>query len=388
MTACRLILPQRRWAIRQWQKYINVKSVSLETYLNGCYEYKNIPKILLKLILTLKNVEKIDGEINLNLSHIVQAIMCNCCHKIKYYDLRILSCERGLSPLKLLNAEYIGLHTNYFNIIWSNKCKHLEIAMYYVPNVESWFNFICDNCDCSGVTYLQIYSHGFEDSRLFDENTDNYQAVLDKTKHAIKQFASKFSNIQKLKMKYRRIKSTVLELVWKEFEPLICKNNVFAELEIDVWLYKDNIDSLSQMAITNNLTLSKKILSLCDDNEKATTKLIKHCSQSVQWLKVIMLCYQASGETLTSFIDFLSSRSSHSNNISDNDSDCGNGNWLRFASLKILELSAYERMEISTINDLIKLYAVLSSSSINDSNENGKILTMGDFTACKRLHTL
>ena len=177
----------------------------------------------------------------------------------------------------------------------------------------------------------------------------------------MKKFVSQFVDIKKLEMKFERMQSTILELLWKEFQPLIIKHNVFTEVEIDVWWCKDYIDRLSRLVMKNILTPNKLSFHLHDSNKNAMIKLLQHSCQHVEWLKVYLTLGHdnISPATLESFINFCKGNTSDDNgnsNNSINTSSDSNRDKGSFPCLKILDMSSYDT-DMKTINEFINVYS-------------------------------
>lgn len=116
-------------------------------------------------------------------------------------------------PLKLPNAKFLDIRSlHYFYIKWSHKCKELNVGClninlrrYIDINIDGdkWLEYVINNCDCSGIEYLNIddslfgllESYECLTSDDYDDHDDEYDhADTRKGIDIIKKFGNKFMN--------------------------------------------------------------------------------------------------------------------------------------------------------------------------------------------------
>ena len=216
---------------RLWQRMVNVKSLSFNSYGLDNNRYVCMPNdFILSKILMLTNIEKIkiDGLQPWNSSEflrIVVAIMQQCSKNIKDFHIHVYdnhytpTCD--MPPLKLLNAEKIFMKMSpfYFYIIWSNKCKQLlfhDIS----DSDDKWIKFMIDNCDCSGIEYLEFVEARF------------WCTLIENSKILIPKWIEKFSNLKRISIHF--FQSNYVEFVtfWQYLNKFIRKQNVYVTLEL------------------------------------------------------------------------------------------------------------------------------------------------------------
>ena len=208
---------QRSKQSRFWQRAVNARC------LNIIFSPK-APKpdeYLLSHVLTLGNIEQIDGIFFEDYVLVLQAAMQQCCDKIKIFkcDIRIFSQLREnefpiLSPLKLLNCEIIQMTNLYFYILWSNKCCQLTLRG--IQNIDkNWCNFVIDNCDCSNIEHLSLGNVKFE------SNVD--QAIVSK-------LAQKLVHLKKLDITIWDRGVEKISVFWQSLKPMIEKNNTYVAI--------------------------------------------------------------------------------------------------------------------------------------------------------------
>ena len=234
---------------RLWQRLVNAKSITLSRNNNrntrvGIRQPNNF--LLSKILMAVKNIEKIFiwsikpkpwEEINIFL-----AIMWQCCQNIKYFNVKPAHFSKGvskeaLSPLKLLNAEIIHMHRLHFWIMWSNKCKELYI---YKTSMEEgddeWFNFVINKCDCSGIKYLS-FKNATICCDLISWGHKNDDNEIDVEKLFTK-FLEQFINLKKIHFSFMQNFEDFIDF-WKYINPVICKNNIFVEINIESFFERE-----------------------------------------------------------------------------------------------------------------------------------------------------
>ena len=233
--------------LRSWQRLINVKSIS-----NSCFCFSDHEIIsnhlLLQKLPSLRNVSKIEIHSHpvLEQCSMVRPVMQQCKNKIESFEAcwcdlissKDQPSENILPPLKLENVKKIKIEKAlYFYIIWSYKCEQLTLE--WVKNIsDQWFNFVIENCDCSGIKRLWFHNIRCLSSKsnndYYSDNQEMYTIHLSPSKELmLKKFALKFSNLEKLIINFSynlsNVDSCVL-LIWKFLLPIIKKNNVQVEL--------------------------------------------------------------------------------------------------------------------------------------------------------------
>ena len=112
-------------ALRAWQRFINAKSI----YIYWVKKNISYSKPLLNKLLSLKHLEKIfiylgnDEKMSIE---ILKAIMYTSRKNIRWRKIEITKASKEyayLSPLSLLNVQYMEIQDSYFYRIWSNKCQ-------------------------------------------------------------------------------------------------------------------------------------------------------------------------------------------------------------------------------------------------------------------------
>ena len=96
--------------------------------------------LLLSKLLILENIENIKGKCYVRNIDVLKYIMYKCNDKIKKYDIEIIELKNHkdalLSPLRLLNANYLSIRDFGYHILWSNKCSILKLDDFkYIYNL-------------------------------------------------------------------------------------------------------------------------------------------------------------------------------------------------------------------------------------------------------------
>ena len=238
--------------LRLWQRLIYVKSIAVRV----SYETAGHNVILNKLLM-LKHIEKINGYFaivshTMNLA-ILKTIISRSKARIKCCDIHVDTSRSKLkktnlprlSPLTLRKATSIVVRDLYFYRIWSNQCTKITFhgtEMYNLLLTKDRCQFWIDHCDCSNISILELVKIKFDDESIL----------------ILKQLASKFSNLQQLKIDFYRDFDQNVILFWKLLKPTILKNNVKVELKI--WFNeKEKSSSLNQMMVHHNLTIESLV---------------------------------------------------------------------------------------------------------------------------------
>ena len=180
---------------RLWQRLINAKYIKIEN-LNFSSRSDNTLRLLVNRLSLLTNIESVSisrfKENDTNVT-ILKSLMSRSKERIKYCNINTRTVTSGksnlgqLSPLRLPQARSVVIHDSYFYRSWSNKCTKIEWKNFNITKdcCEFWIK----NCDCSNVRFLELCSVTF----AFGNDDDDESALL-------KQLASKFINLQRLKI--------------------------------------------------------------------------------------------------------------------------------------------------------------------------------------------
>ena len=268
--------------LRAWQRFINAKSI----YIYWVKRNISCDKQLLNKLLLFKNLEKIfiylgnDEEISIE---ILKTIMYTSRENIEWCKIQMKPTSRTyhcLSPLSLLNAKYISIHDSYFYRIWSNECQELALSEFRIS--RDWCNFVIKNCDCSNIKSLTFGYHII----LFED--DWYSAVKTEDELLIKQFGLKFLNLKKLILKFAfnihgQIDRKII-LFWRLLKPIIIKNNIKVELELDRSKHDEYTFINKMIKEENNLKIFKLEINMVrtkiSDTRADTIECIKQCDEN------------------------------------------------------------------------------------------------------------
>ena len=309
----------------KWQRFINIKKMRFDLQDDdddddddGCV-YK-VSDLLLTRILTFGNIEQLNFCGDAKHIPILNTIMSQCEDKILKFDVDAYVDDMAninkLSPLKikLLNARYIRIANHNFNIIWSTRCQTLQLSC--LNNIcPKYCQFIIDNCDCSGIRYLNMHNIQFSSQ----------------SSYLLSKLGQKFSNIKKLRLSWFSKYETNFQLFWQGLDSSICKNNGKVELiTIDLARDKTSSESLFEYVRNGNVTVTDLSLSLkiCNNNILAFKKLIEN-NKKLEHLRLhrryIDKHNDKRNDLLKQIFTYLNSEHNNSNN-SNNSNDSNDSN--------------------------------------------------------------
>ena len=225
---------------RQWQRYVNVRSI--RCHLGGNLSECVADRLLYDKLSMLGNITHFVGNCGIATIDIIKVIMNKCRTKIEKYNFFVRThgvdfeneddaVDAMSPPLLLPNAKYIAINHYYFFLLWTNKCKQLSLQRLQEIN-KKWWNYVIDNCDCTGIETLII------DSIVFYWQYEKYEQQSEEKEKLLQllhNFANKFTNIKKLEIIYENFDICIL-LLWKYLLPIILKNNGKIILKKVEWL--------------------------------------------------------------------------------------------------------------------------------------------------------
>ena len=234
---------------KHWQRIINAKSLLLQmgwrqrgavvTDMECLGEMENL---LLSKILMLGQIEKICIQYIPQTINILTAkvVLSNCRNKIKQLNLNNFNTfmRSKLPPLKLFNLESIVITDFDFRLIWSNKCKKLRLSSCN-RIIDEDCSFIIENCDCTGITYLDLQGISFYKSSF----------------PLVSKLAQKFTNITHLNILLQYDNTRSIYLLWRDLQVLINKNKGYVELETSNYFPDDELQNLQDFIVKNNVKI-------------------------------------------------------------------------------------------------------------------------------------
>ena len=210
---------------RMWQRIVNARSI----YLDGG---SSVDPLVLDKISMLGNVVTLNATFTIPSIGILKVLMLRCREKIQNCKIQIIADgsdpimampskqENELSPLYLVNAQYISIDDLYFYRIWTNKCRQLVLRLKNMS--KQWLEFVIQHCDCSNVTGLQL-------CLVRDNGIEIDEMILTR-------FASKFSGLQYLTVVFSDMFDDFdhsILLLWELLTPMIKKHNGTIEMILD-----------------------------------------------------------------------------------------------------------------------------------------------------------
>ena len=239
--------------LQTWQRICNARSVIWYPCESGCRIRSDM---LLSQLLMFTKVEHLEYQTEDEIK-ILKALMHKCKDKIKVFDVMIdedysLYHER-LQPLKLSNARTIYLYDMQIPIVWSHRCRELDLYITDGHLIDTkWCNLIINECDCTGIQYLSVdMCHSQMKHKPIIKTDSNYKlhlsALFDK-------FAQKFTNIKKLEINFGNPNDVLLTLLLHKFQSLITNNNGCIELELDTSKARLNMRTLAYICAYNSAT--------------------------------------------------------------------------------------------------------------------------------------
>ena len=255
---------------RLWQRVANAKTVSLGLSWFGI-SVQTLNDFTLSKILMMTNIEKVHliSRPVANTTRILQAIMHRCNDCIKEFNVEFCySCDVRIEkqqfvPLKLLNAEKIHMYNLYFYIIWSNKCQQLYLHGMQSQIDDEWINFVIDNCDCSGIKFLDLYQLEIRIKHISDKN----QSIL------FSKLIKKFINLDRVNITLFEDGYNYFVTFWKCLNVLVCKNDTFVSLYLDFFA-EQNYQELTDIVQKNKIRVSEIHLDLSPCDAKMQCDLI------------------------------------------------------------------------------------------------------------------
>lgn len=211
--------------IQSWQRICRARSVAYcetERLSINCTHSRDSElckpsQLLSTKLLMFSNIEKLHCiEYTEQQIQILNVLLQKCCDKIKYFYVAGNAYKRKTIPLKLINVHAIYIYTKYVPIIWSQKCRYLELK---ILDCSKYFDFVINNCDCSGIKRLHL---------IEDKNT-SFSSKLNH--NVLSKFAQKFTNITKLRVCFLSANVTLIELLC-QLQQIIRNNHGYLELDI------------------------------------------------------------------------------------------------------------------------------------------------------------
>ena len=269
---------------RMWQRLIHVKSIFI-----FLYQPISTNKLLLDKLLLLKTIDFVRISLDENdddKTAILQRVLSGSKERIKTCDISVSKKhddwdedskkekENQLSPLQLPNAQIIEIGDLFFYRVWSDKCHKLNLQ--YVHDIsKDWCQFVTKYCDCSGIKNLKLVDLSF----CFDQSTLDAQDKQTFNYKLLKQLASKFTGLKRLKITLWDEFDKNVVLFWQLLKPIIVKNNTQIVLEI-YQLTDSDYNSLNKMIEEEKLKISKLIIDEMhedvDNNHTNTIKFIEN----------------------------------------------------------------------------------------------------------------
>ena len=228
--------------LQAWQRVCKARSVDF-----SCSKL-NITDLLLSKLLMFDNIEKLQFYQIYPQIKIVKALVQGCENKIKHFNVRYgfyhddnvyMKKKEKIqkrndeqmtklfnNAIKLSNVDTVYIDTIYFPIIWSNKCKNL-ILNDCENNISNnkWFNFIINNCDCSGIKHIQINDSGYGSEKKFTTSGKYTNALMVK-------FSRQFTSLTRLSVGLSYVNKMSLRLLCI-FKYIINRNNGYIELNFE-----------------------------------------------------------------------------------------------------------------------------------------------------------
>ena len=260
---------------RTWQRLLNVRSINVIFYGDGDDDDDdndddhddgessgNGLSCMLHKLSLLTNVGKIKGSLcaqDKNAIQMLKVIIESSRKKIIHCDIEVedlefMEDENELSPLILPNAKIICIHDLYFYRMWTNKCQELHLSL-VTCITKKWCQFLIKNCDCSNIKKLSLYRITFDSQSM---NHENEESTL-----IIKQLASKFTNLNQLKITIDSNTDPNVVLFWQ----CVAKNNQkqleyntdrYVKVDLGVPKLKDSdYNVLNKLIKENNLKIEK-----------------------------------------------------------------------------------------------------------------------------------
>ena len=379
---------------------------------------------LLKKLCLLGNIENIKCILNEREIGILRAILPKCANKIKRYYVEVNASSNSrkfskdnevkwiLSPLRLINANYIWYNHSYYAIEWSNKCEVLEFDAMEIDKVGiEWCQFVTDNCDCSGIKLLHFdnfslvldltkisntdkktennknveHTKNSKNSKNSTDSKNNTYDTLQNKKLNISEIkllqlsilnklASKFTSLKHLKMCWmidsdddKQGNSCEL-LFWQELAIQILKNNGTIEFKVPYYIGVKYYESLKKLD-WSKIQLDKFEFGL--DHNWATdcfeyTTMLINCP-TLQWLKAYTTDFEGDGiTTLVTYLDKESQRDG--SEVADGDDYNG-----KFGSLKVIECGDFDEVYARSL--LWSIYAFFCNGLIR----RRKLFVIGNF---------
>ena len=250
-----------------------------------------------------------------------------------------------LKPPPLIKAQNICVRTMYYYIVWSCRCKILELIIRRID--EHWIRFVIDNCDCSGVERLILNDISF--SSLLHPDTKSTQLLVNK-------FAHKFNNLQSLKaIDYKLCLILLLK------SPIIKQNSAMVALGVDSGFI--DCDKLMEMSQDTEIKIYQLSIWIMDEKSIAidTWKPIILNNAKLEYLKMFnWICYQ--DVVRTRILDLLLSFENESNTTRSKFKALNSDELARqetksaLSSLKMIDIECQDPdTSINTIDQILRL---------------------------------
>lgn len=234
---------------RMWQRISKAKAIELDfdkyKYNSNIINNYNTNKLLLANLSLITNVKQIICNIEMKHTAIFKMIVDQSTDSIKHIlvsldrrgTVRNTAAGLPLFPMELINTETIHLCFTYFYLKWSHRLNTLILSG--LINMDCrWFEYIDNNCDCSGIKALWLGNVSFlcesnNNKKLNIHNNKNKNEAIPthlESRILIK-FARKLENLNHLNLSVHKVYSDVFEL-WRLLAPTIEKNNGYVGIKI------------------------------------------------------------------------------------------------------------------------------------------------------------
>ena len=199
-------------ALRSWERLARLKNVELQnlhSVVRGVHISPSQRNVLCSRLSMMRNIEVLTGSCQKNYDWILKTILKNCKQNIRIFDMYIYNRVWNpdnrypmLSPLGLLNAKDITMRNLCFYIKWSKKCKALKLQNNLGRDSDEWIKYISNNCDCSGIEYLQARNLQIKltpQLQLESQLNSNSNSQVESTAYKL---AQKFCNLKQLEIEF------------------------------------------------------------------------------------------------------------------------------------------------------------------------------------------
>ena len=339
--------------IRMWQRVVNARSLHFYVAYkqSAKYHWDNLcgngndseynDLVVLNKLSLLRRIERLDVRCKENQVILLETILETCKDRIQKLQIESWMC---LSPLKLINVQYLSIRGVQFDIQWTNKCEQLIIDTKATITSE-WCDYIIKNCDCTGIKMINLYAVTFEDvNRLL-----------------LTKFAEKFRNLQRLKIYFTAECDDCVLFLWTLLKHTIDKNKGAVELKTSYWLKEYSYTLLNNTICNEKLEVNKLHFSVGNDDETIWPQQFK-CIQKL----IANVTPQSNLEHIK--IENLGKNGDQWENvINDFETNYKYSYIKSFDSLKVIEIE--DHLNVSTAHSNIKwIIKFLKSNIIFENN--------------------